>query len=100
MELLKIKLDINILNKYIGMVYKKNQYITIFNLRNIQKLIENCDLSIYQNKSIIIKRVDFLKRSLEAKLDQKFQDDSMIINYATEDIEDPVTTDIISNLPK
>ena len=100
METLNIRLDINMLNKYIGMVYKKNQYITIFNLRNIQTLINSCDLSLYQNKSVIIKRVDFLKRSLEGKLDQKFQDDNIIINYALEDIEDPVMNDIVNNLPK
>ena len=100
METLNIRLDINMLNKYIGMVYKKNQYITIFNLRNIQTLINSCDLSLYQNKSVIIKRVDFLKRSLEGKLDQKFQDDNIIINYALEDVEDPVMNDIVNNLPK
>ena len=95
-----MKLDIGILNKFIGMVYKKNQYITIFNLRNLQKLVANLNLTTYQNKSVIIKRVDFLKRSLEARLDQKFQDESLIVNYANEDVEDPVINDIINNLHK
>lgn len=100
MDKLSMKLDIGLLNKMIGMVYKKNQYITIFNLRNIQKLFNRMDLSTYQNKSIIIKRVNFLQRSLEARLDQKFTDESLIINYASEDIEDPVINDIINNLNK
>lgn len=100
MEKINMRLDIGMLNKMIGMTYKKNQYITIFNLRNLQKLLGVLDLSLYQNKSVIIKRVDFLNRSLEARLDHKFQDESLIINYASEDIEDPVINDIINNLSK
>lgn len=100
MEKISMRLDIGILNKMIGMTYKKNQYITIFNLRNLQKLLNNLDLTTYQNKSVIIKRIDFLKRSLEARLDRKFQDESLIINYANEDVEDPVINDIINNLHK
>ena len=95
-----MKFDIGILNKFIGLVYKKNQYITIFNLRNLQKLLLNCNVSMYQNKSVIIRRIDFLKRSLEAKLDHKFQDESIILNYAMEDSEDPVLNDIVNNLNK
>lgn len=100
MEKIVMKLDIGLLNKFIGMVYKKNQYITIFNLRNLQKLVHNLDTSMYQNKSVIIKRLDFLTRSLEAKLDHKFQDETLIINYANEDVDDPVINDIIANLNK
>ena len=94
------KWDVGILNKLIGMTYKKNHYITKFNLRNIQRLLRESDFSLYQNKSIIIKRIEFLNRSLEAKLDKKFQDESIIINYAIQDSSDTVTNDIINNLPK
>ena len=99
-EKINMKLDIGILNKMIGLTYKKNQFITIFSLRNLQNLLNNLDLSTYQNKSVIIKRVDFLKRSLEARLDHKFQDESLMINFAREDIDDPVISDIINNLNK
>ena len=100
LEQISMKFDIGILNKFIGLVYKRNQYITIFNLRNLQKLMLNCNVSMYQNKSVIIRRIDFLKRSLEAKLDHKFQDESIILNYAMEDSEDPVLNDIVNNLNK
>lgn len=99
-ERIVVKWDIGILNKLIGLVYKKNQYITIFNLRNVQKLMSVCDFSFYGNKSIIIKRIEFIKRSLEAKLDHKFGDESIIINYAKQDEDDPIINDIINNLPK
>lgn len=100
MDKIIIKWDIGMLNKLIGMTYKKSQTITIFNLRNVQKLLNTCDFSMYQNKSMIIKRVEFLRKSLEAKLDQKFADDSIIINYAVDDVDDPTLNDIVNNLPK
>lgn len=99
-EKIHMKFDIGLLNKLIGLVYKKNQYITIFNLRNLQRFINRCETSMYQNKSVIIKRIEFLKRSLEGKLDHKFQDESIIINYATMDSEDPVVVDIVNNINK
>lgn len=100
MDKLTLKWDAGILNKLIGLTYKKNQHITIFNLRNLQKLLYASDFSQYINKAMIIRRVDFLKRSLEARLDHKFTDESIIINYAMEDTDDDVTNEIVNNLPK
>ena len=95
-----LKWDIGILNKMIGLAYKKSRNITLFNLRNLQELIRNSDFSLYENKNMIIKRVQFLSRSLEAKLDHKFADESIIINYAVEDANDPTMEEIVNNLPK
>jgi replicative DNA helicase len=100
MDNMTFKWDIGLLNKLVGLCYKKNQYITIFSLRNLQKLMRESDFSKYMNKSQIIRRVDFIKRTLEAKLDHKFADDSIIINYASEDIDDPIISDIVNNIPK
>ena len=97
---LKFKWDIGILNKLIGMCYKKSQYITTFNLRNLQKLINISDFTEYETKTQVIKRIVFIQRTLEAKLDHKFTDDSLIINYACNDMMDNVTNDIVNNLNK
>lgn len=95
---LTIRWDIGILNKIIGVVYKKNINITIANLRNIQILFNKCDLSIVQNKNTIMKRIQFIRKSLEAKLDNKFEDEALIINYCRTDVDDPIIEDIINNL--
>ena len=100
MDNMTFKWDIGVLNKLVGMCYKKNQYITIFSLRNLQKLMHDSDFSKYENKSQIIRRVQFIKKTLEAKLDHKFADDSIIINYASEDTDDPIIADIVNNIPK
>jgi hypothetical protein len=95
-----MKWDLGILNKLIGLTFKKNPYITTSNLRNLQRLINRCNFSLYQNKSAVIKRVEFLQRALSAKLDEKFEDESIILNYCRPDFDDPVFDDIINNLNK
>ncbi len=95
-----MKWDIGILNKLIGLTFKKNMYITVSVLRNLQKLLKQSDFSIYQNKGLILKRVEFLKKALGAKLDEKLEDESLILNYCRDDFDDPVVEDIINNLPK
>lgn len=100
-DLANFKWNQGILNKLIGMCYKKSQLITIFNLRNLQKLMQSSDFSEYENKSQIIGRIRFIIRSLEGKLDKKYNSEDIIISYATEDTDnDLVFNDIINNLPK
>ena len=84
------------------MIFKKNQYITTSNLRNLKSLMDNCDYTMYQNKSVIMKRVQFIQKALEAKLDHKMTDETVIITYCRPDngTSDPVFDDIVTNLPK
>lgn len=95
-----MKWDIGIINKLIGLTFKKNMYITISILRNLQKLLDASDFTIYQSKGLIYKRIEFLKKALKAKLDEKLEDESLIISYCRTDMDDPVVEDIINNLPK
>lgn len=94
--------DLSILNSFIGMIFKKNQYITVSNLRNMKKLMDNCDYSMYRNKSVIVKRVEFIQKALTAKLDNKMTDENIIITFCRPDngATDPVFEDIVTNLPK
>ena len=94
------KWDTGIINKLIGYSLKRNMYITIANLRNLQKLLDESDFKIYMSKAIMYKRITFLKNVLKARLDEKLEDQSLIIQYCRTEIDDPVTEDIINNLPK
>lgn len=97
---MKIKLswEITILNKLIGLVFKKNAYVTVSDLRNIQLLIDKSDLTRYSNKTTMMRRFEFLRDALKARLEERFEDEAMIINYCRPDIDDPVVEDIINNL--
>lgn len=94
--------DLSMLNNFIGMIFKKNQYITTSNLRNLKSLIDKCDYTIYQNKSVVMRRINFIKKALEAKLDHKMTDESVIITYCRPDNgnTDPVFEDIVTNLSR
>lgn len=101
-EKIFMRWDLPMLNNFIGMTFKKNQYITTSNLRNLQVLMNRCDYTMYQNKSAVMKRVDFIKKALEAKIDNKMTDESIIITYCRPDNGgvDPVFEDIVKNLPR
>ena len=100
MEELTLRWDAGTLNKLIGLTFKTNYNITTANLRNLQKLLDSSNFSHYQTKGMIIKRVTFLKRALRAKLDEGFEDESIILNFCRPDTQDPIVDDIVNNLPK
>jgi len=97
---LSIRWDSATLNKFIGLIFNGNVMITTMSLRNLQRLMNESNFSMYQNKGVIIKRVNFIKKALIAKLDEGLEDDEIVINYCRPDTSDPITEDIISNIPK
>lgn len=100
LELLNMKWEIPILNKIIGYIFKKNKSITNLHLRNIQKLLMMCDYSNYINRPIIMERINFILKALEAKLEQKYEDEGIILEYCTPDVPNSVSDEIIKNLDR
>ena len=100
MDEITIRWDAPILNKLIGLTFKTNYNITTANLRNLQKLLNRSNMTPYQNKGMIIKRIKFLKAALRAKLDEQLEDEDIIINYCRPDTPDPIVDDIINSIPK
>lgn len=96
---LKIPYSPNTLNSYIGYVFKNNVNITMADLRNLQKLIEMSDISIYNGKPKIKRRLEFLQKALEARLNKRFADEGIILNFCKPDIDDPYINEIINNVP-
>ena len=100
MDEITVRWNASTLNKLIGLTFKTNYNITIANLRNLQRLLDCSNLTPYQTKGVIIKRVRFLKRALKAKLDEQLEDEDIIIDYCRPDTPDPITDEIINNLQK
>ena len=99
-ELLKLTWNIQLLNKIIGYVFKKSKNISRLQLRNVQKLLLACDYSEYNTRPVIMARINFILDSLDARLDKKFEDETIILEYCTPDNDDPVVDDIVKNLDK
>lgn len=98
-SLLEVKWDLPILNVIIGYIYRKSNRVSITNLRNIYKLVRLSDLSKYRNKDNIIKRIDFIQKTLEAKLEKKLENEDLVLDYCKPDFEDRTVEEIINNLP-
>ena len=99
-EPLNIRWDVSMLNKIIGYIFKKTKSINNLNLRNIQKLLKTCDYTNYVNRPVVMERVNFILKALDAKLDQKYEDEGIILSYCTPDGENPVVDEILKNLDR
>lgn len=99
-ELVKLKWDIQLLNKIIGYIFKKSKNITKLHLRNVQKLFLSCNYDDYTNRPVIMERVNFILNALEAKLDKKFEDEGIILEYCTPSNFNPIVDEIIKNLDR
>ena len=57
---LNIRWDVSMLNKIIGYVFKKSKNINNLNLRNVQKLLKDCNYEQYKNRPVVMERVTFI----------------------------------------
>ena len=96
-ELVNMKWNISILNKLIGYVFKKSKAINNLNLRNLQRLLKSCNYDSYKNRPVIMERVKFILKALDAKLEKKYEDDDIILEYCTPDFENLVVDEILNN---
>lgn len=99
-EYLKLSWNVQLLNKIIGYVFKKTKNISNLQLRNVQKLLTSCDYTDYYNRPVIMDRINFILKALEARLENKFEDEGIILEYCTPDNSNPVIDEIIKNLDK
>lgn len=99
-ELLSMKWDISMLNKLIGYIFKRSKNITNLHLRNVQKLLLSCDYSSYSNRPVIMERVNFILKALDARLEQKYEDEGIILEYCTPDSQNSVIEEVVKNLDR
>lgn len=92
--------DIGMLNKLIGYTFKKSKNITNLNLRNLQKLLNSCNYELYEGRPVIMERIHFIQQALDARLNMKYEDEGIILQYCTPDYEDPVIDEILKNLDR
>ena len=76
---LNIPWSVSLLNKIIGYVFKKSKNINNLNLRNVQKLLLNCNYDKYKNRPVVMDRVKFILDALDARLDKKYEEEVIIL---------------------
>ena len=77
----KIKLDLMIYDILCRYVLQSSSILRIDHLNNLRKLMVLIDPSVYENDPEIIKRVNFIFKALEARIDNNLTDRDIILTY-------------------
>lgn len=80
-ESIKMNIDLNTFNILCRYILSSSSYLRINHLINLQKLIFSLDPSTYENDPDKMKRVLFLRRGLEARIDYNLKDIALITNH-------------------
>lgn len=78
---IKMMIDLSTFNILCRYVISSSSYLRINHMINLRKLIDSLDMSTYANDPEKIKRVNFIKRGLEARITYNLNDASMILNH-------------------
>lgn len=87
MKKIKLKMDRMMLDNIIAFLYKDSVLRTRKTLKNIQTLFGMIDDSVYDGNPVLKARIWVIRKSLEAKLINGFENDNMIKQYCLEDPE-------------
>lgn len=93
-----LKFDITMLNMIIGYIYKDTSQINRRALHNVKKLFDIIDERIYEGKPNLESRLKFIKRTLKAKLEKGYENETVILNYCREEVGNKEVNTIINNL--
>ena len=78
---IKMIIDLSTFNILCRYVISSSSYLRINHMINLRKLINSLDMSTYVNDPEKIKRVNFIKRGLEARIDYNLNNPDMILNH-------------------
>jgi len=77
---INLDLDLNSLNLFCSFIISSNKNIKRSHIINLRNLFEIIDLSNYKDDERI-KRIDFIKRGIEGRLDLNLTDPTMILSH-------------------
>lgn len=80
-ELSPVMFDLNTLNLYCEYVLSENNLIRGSNLTAMKKLFDLIDINKYKGDIERSKRIEFIKRGLDAKVSKKIRNKTLIIQY-------------------
>ena len=78
---IKLNIDINTYTIMCRYVIQPHSILRMEHLVNLRKLMSIIDYSTYENDPEKVKRVNFILKALEARLDENIQDQEIILNY-------------------
>lgn len=87
---IKLNLDIRTLDLLVRYILQPQCYIKMEHLINLRKLVSSLDRSTYENDPDKVKRIDFLFKALEARLDHNINDIDLIFTHVNGGLTYPI----------
>lgn len=78
---IKMNIDLNTLTVFCKYVLQSHTFVKMEHLVNLRKLIGILDISTYENDPEKMKRINFIIKGLEARLDNNINDQQVILSY-------------------
>ena len=96
---LKIRMDLRMLDSILAFIYKDSVLRTRKTLQNIYKLFEIVDDEVYVGNPKSEDRIWVIRKSLEAKLNEDFENDERIKQYCSDQVDcDSYKAEIIEGI--
>ena len=89
-----INFGLDMLNMLCSYAVSTNANIRTTNLINLRNLIEMLNMSIYEKDIEKQKRIEFIRKALDAKINKKIKDPLLVISYVMDGIIDDSELDI------
>ena len=80
-EQVSLKLDINTYDLFCRYILQENRSIRIEHLVALRNLINSINPVNYENDPELLKRVNFIKKGLEARIDNNLNDRDIVLSY-------------------
>jgi hypothetical protein len=80
-ELISLKLNVNTYDLFCRYVLQENRSIRIEHLVALRNLINSINPVNYENDPELLKRVNFIKKGLEARIDNNLNDRDIVLSY-------------------
>lgn len=78
---ISINLDITVLQLFCNFIVSDNKSIHKSNIMNMDSLINNLDMSKYENDAEKLNKIDFIKRGLDARLNYNLDKSNLILSH-------------------
>jgi len=78
---IKMVIDLSTFNIFCRYVISSSAHLRMNHLMNLKKLINGLDINTYNNDPDKIKRIEFIRRGLEARITYNLTDHDMIMNH-------------------
>ena len=85
-----LKLDLNSYDLFCRYLLQENRCIKIEHLVALRNLIYSIPSNNYENDPELVKRVNFIKKGLEARIDNNLNDRNIVLNYINGGITYPI----------